>query len=124
VDILLTMDDVRITFGILTHYFVQCPSYLLQCTPPFFTFAKSFISFDSSFLQMFGHLLGPKSFDFLEGLLIHKQASLPITFGFVKFILTTVITPIAYLRNWAFVISVITTKFIVDQRPFLLEVLT
>jgi len=114
VDIFPRMGDVQIVFGIVIHCFVQRPSYLLQCTLPSFTFTNFFISFDSSFLQVFGHLLGSRSFDILEGPLVHKQASLPISFGIVKFILTIAITLIVCLRNWAFVILVITTRFMVD----------
>jgi len=43
------MGDVQVIFGILIHYFVQQPLYLLQCTPPS-TFIESFISFDFGFL--------------------------------------------------------------------------
>jgi len=41
VDLLTRMGDVQITFVILTHYFVQQLSYLLQCTLTFSTFIKS-----------------------------------------------------------------------------------
>jgi hypothetical protein len=34
------------------------------------------------------------------------------------------IAPITYLGNWAFVASIIVVRFMVDQRPFLLETLT
>jgi hypothetical protein len=63
VNLFLKMGDVQITFGILIHYFLQWPLYLLQFTPPSSTFIKSFISFDSNLLQVFGHLLGRRSFD-------------------------------------------------------------
>jgi hypothetical protein len=115
------MGNVQIAFGILTHCFAQRPSYILLCTPPYFTFTKSLISFNSSFLQVFGHLLGPRSFDILERPIVHKQVSFPITFDVVKLILTVIITPIAYLRNWAFVVLVIITRFMVDQCPFFLK---
>jgi hypothetical protein len=51
------MGDAQVAFGILSHCFVQWPLYLLQYIPPSYTFIKSLISFDSSFLQVFGHLL-------------------------------------------------------------------
>jgi hypothetical protein len=73
---------------------------------------------------MFGRLLGLKSFDSLEGLLTCKQASFLITFGGIKFIPTTTITPMAYLGNWALMASIIVVKFMVDQRPFLLKTIT
>jgi hypothetical protein len=73
---------------------------------------------------MFGCLLGPRSFDSPKGPLVHKQASLPITFGDVMFILTSTITPTTYLGNWALVASIIITIFMVDQHPFLLEALS
>jgi hypothetical protein len=45
VDLFPKMGDVQVSFEILTHYFVQQPSYLLGCTPPSSTFIKSFVSF-------------------------------------------------------------------------------
>jgi hypothetical protein len=72
VDLLLIKGDVQVAFGTLTHCFMQWPSYLFQCTPPSSTFIQSLISFDSSFLQMFGHLLGLGSFDNPKGFIAHK----------------------------------------------------
>ncbi len=57
VDLLLKMGDVQVAFGILTHSFMQRPSYILQCTHSFSTFMESFSSFDSFFFQVFGRLL-------------------------------------------------------------------
>jgi hypothetical protein len=71
VDIYPIMEDVHVAFGILTHCFVQCPSYLLQCTPPSSTFIKSLISFDSSLHKIFGCFLGPRSFNSPKGPLVH-----------------------------------------------------
>jgi len=84
---------------------------------------ESFTSFDSSFFQIFGRLLGPRSFDNPKKLLTHKQTSFPITFGDIGFILTATIAPTTYLRNWALVTSIIAIKFMVDQCHFLLEAL-
>jgi hypothetical protein len=72
---------------------------------------------------VFGHLLDPRSFDSSKGPLARKQASLPIIFNGVGFILTSTIAPIAYLGNWALVASIIVVKFMVDQHPFFLETL-
>jgi hypothetical protein len=103
---------------------MQQPSYLLRCTPPISNFMESLISFDYSLLQVFGCLLGLRSFDNPKGCLVHKQASLPITFGGIKFILTTTMIPTTYLWSWALVASIIVVRFMVDQRPFLFEALT
>jgi hypothetical protein len=73
---------------------------------------------------LFGCFLGPRSFDNPLGFLIHKQASLLITFGGVKLILTTTITPVTYLGNWALIVSIIVVKFMIDQHPFLSKALT
>jgi hypothetical protein len=105
---------IKVIFGILTCCFVQCPLYLLWCTPPSSTFTKSFISFNSSFLQMFGQLLGLGSFDSPKWPLTCKQTSLPITFNGVWFISTSTITPTTYLRNWALVTSIKANRFMVD----------
>jgi hypothetical protein len=123
VNLLFRMNDVQVAFGILTHCFVQWLSYLLQCTPPSSTFIKSLTSFDSSLLQVFGHLLGPRSFNNPKGSLAHKQSSFPMTFNGIELILTTTIALVANLGNWVLVISVIAIRFMVDQRPFLLETL-
>jgi len=118
------MGDVQITFRILIHYFVQWPSYFLWCTPPYSTFIKSLTSFYSSLLQVFGCVLGPRSFNNSKGPLDCKQTFLPITFSGIGFIPMATIAPITYLGNWAFVASIIVVRFMVDQRPFLLETLT
>ncbi len=124
VDPFLIMGDVHVAFGILTRCFVQCPSYLLRYTSPSSTFTESFISFDYSLHKMFGHLFGLRSFHSPKGFLACKQASLSITFNGIGLILTSTIAPIAYLRNWALITVVIVIRFMVDQCPFLLEVLT
>ncbi len=71
VDLLLRLGNVRGAFGISIHCYAQHPSYLLRCTPPFPTFINTLVSFDSSF-QIFGRLLGLRSFDSPKGLLAHK----------------------------------------------------
>jgi hypothetical protein len=63
---------------------------------------------------MFGRLLGLGSFDSQEGPLVHKQASLLIAFGGIDFISITTIAPMSYLKNWAFVASIIIVRFMVD----------
>jgi hypothetical protein len=73
---------------------------------------------------VFGHLLGPRSFDSPELPLVYKQASLPITFSDVGLISTSTITLTTYLRNWALIVSIVVVRFMVDQHPFLLEALT
>jgi hypothetical protein len=100
------MGDVQVAFGILTHCYMQQPLYLSCCTPPFPTFIDSFVSFNSSFLQVFGCLLVPRSFDSFEGPLAHKQASLPITLGGIGFVLTTAIAPTTCLGSWALVVLI------------------
>jgi hypothetical protein len=73
---------------------------------------------------MFGHFLGPRSFDNLEGPLARKQASFLIIFSGIEFILTTITAPTTYLGNWALEASIIVARFMDDQHPFLLEALT
>jgi hypothetical protein len=72
---------------------------------------------------MFMRLLGLRSFDSLEGPIANKQASLPITLSGIRFIPIATIAPITYLENWAFIVSFIVVRFMVYQRPFLLEAL-
>jgi hypothetical protein len=123
VDLLPRMGDVQVAFGILTHYFVQRPSYPLRCILPSSTYIESIISFDFSFLQNFGHLLGPRSFDSPKGPLVCKQVSFLIIFGGIKLLSIVTIAPTTYLRSWALVTAMITIRFIIDQYPFLLEAL-
>ncbi len=52
-----------------------------------------------------------------------KQVYFLITFGYINIIPTTTIAPITYLGSWVFVASIIVVRFMVDQRPFLLEAL-
>jgi hypothetical protein len=72
---------------------------------------------------VFGCLLSLGSFDSL-GLLAYKQAFFPIAFGNIGLIPTPTIASTTYLKNWAFVISIIATRFKGNQCPFLLEALT
>jgi len=51
------------------------------------------------------------------------HTSFPITFGGVKLISTSTITPTTYLKSWALVVSIIIARFMIDQCPFLLEAL-
>jgi hypothetical protein len=111
----------QITFGILIHCLIQRPSYVLRCTHPFSTFIKSFSYFDSSFLQVFGHLFGPRSIDNPKGHLGHKQTFFLIIFSGIKLISTSSIAPVIYLKSWALVASIIVVRFIVDQHPSFLK---
>ncbi len=43
VDLFFKMGVVQVAFKILTHCFMQYPSYILQCTPPSSTFIKSIL---------------------------------------------------------------------------------
>jgi hypothetical protein len=72
---------------------------------------------------VFGCFLGLGFFDSPEGPLVHKQASLRITFDGIGPISTSIIALIVYLRSWILVILVIAAWFMNDQRPFLFEVL-
>jgi hypothetical protein len=66
------MDDVQVVFGILTHCFVQWASYILCCIFFSSTLIDSFAFFDFSLFQVFGHLLGLRSFDSPKGTLTYK----------------------------------------------------
>jgi hypothetical protein len=109
-DLLLKLGDVYVAFGIMLH-------------TSFSTFIDSLISFDFSFLQVFGCLLGTKSFDSPKGPLARKQTSLPITFGDIGCIPTITITLTTYLGSWALVISIIIVRFMVNQCPFFFKTL-
>jgi hypothetical protein len=72
---------------------------------------------------VFGHLLGPRSFDNPKGLLAHKQAFLLLIFSGIGLILMASIAPTTYLGSRAFVILIIAIRFMVNQHHFLLEAL-
>ncbi len=72
---------------------------------------------------MFRHLLSPRSFNSLEGLLVHKQVSFLITFDGVRFILIATIALVIYLVSWAFIDLIISVKFMADQHPLFLQTL-
>jgi hypothetical protein len=114
------MGDVQVAFGILI-WFVQCPSYLLWCTPPSSTFIESFISFNSSFLQMFGHLLGLGSFDSPKGPLALKQVSFSII-SMVSNSYRIHHCPSGFFKELG--PCYFNHNFMVEQHPFLFEALT
>jgi len=118
VDIFVRLGDVQVGFGILIYCFVQQLSYLLCCTPTSSIFNPLFPFTPPSFKCLD---LRSGCFDSLEIPLAHKHASFPITFGGIEFILTTTMVAAIYLRS--FVISIIVVRFVVNQHPFLLEVL-
>jgi hypothetical protein len=89
-----------------------------------FHFHKVLYFFWVSLLQVFRCFLGLGCFDRSKIPLARKKTSLPITFDGIGFISTLTITPTTYLGSWAFVISIIAIRFMVDQRPFLLKFLT
>jgi hypothetical protein len=124
VDLLIKLNNVQVTFGILIHWFMQWPLYLLRYKLLFSTFIDSLVSFDSSLLQMFGCLLGPWSFNSPKGPLVRKHVSFLIIFDGIGLIPIATITPTTCLRNWAFVTSIIVAKFFIDQQPFFFETLT
>jgi hypothetical protein len=72
---------------------------------------------------MFRHLLSPRSFNSLEGLLVHNQVSFLITFDGVRFILIATIALVIYLVSWAFIDLIISVKFMADQHPLFLQTL-
>lgn len=114
-NLLFRMGDVQIAFKILTHCFMQQPSYILLYILPSSTFIESFIYFHYSSFQMFGHLLGLDSFDSPKGFLVCEQVFFPITFNGIEFTPTTTITPKPFLWSWTFVVSIIIVRFIVEQ---------
>jgi hypothetical protein len=54
---------------------------------------------------------------------VHQQASLLISHGGVGLISTKVIMLVAYLGSWALVAPIIATKFFLNYRLFLLEMI-
>jgi len=72
---------------------------------------------------MFGRLSGLRSFDSSQGPLAYKQAFFPIILGGIGFIPTSTIAPTTYLGSWAFIVSIIVVRFMVDQCPFFLQTL-
>jgi hypothetical protein len=56
------MGDFQMAFGIPTHYFLSCPSYLFRHIPPISTFLNLFTSFDLFLFWVLECIIGPRSF--------------------------------------------------------------
>jgi hypothetical protein len=122
VDLLPKMGEIQIIFGILTHLFLQCPSYFLWYNFPTFKFKNLFTSFDLSLFRIFEHIINPRFFYGFEGKLTHHQSSFPISLRGISFIsISVVITPITLLGSWAVVVSSLAFWFLFDHWLFLLE---
>ncbi len=72
-------------------------------------------------MGIFEKLLGLGSLKCLKAPLVYRQVTLPISSRGIGLISLEVIAQVAYLRSWALVTLVITSKFLLDFRPFLLE---
>ncbi len=69
-----------------------------------------FPSFDLSLVEMFEHLIGPRSFENPQGALACCQFFLPISLKGVGFISLTYDVPVTFLSNWDLVTSTLASK--------------
>jgi len=100
---------------------VKRPSYLLRAFSPLPSFRHELVSFDLTFMQICERLLGPSCFECLKPPLVHWEVMFPISRGSIGFILAKTIELMIFLGSWALVTLVITSRFLLDLHPFLLE---
>jgi len=74
-------------------------------------------------MGIFEKLLGLSSLKCFEALLVHQHVAFPISNVGIGLIFLEVIAFVAYWGSWALVVPVITSMFLLDFCPFLLEVI-
>jgi hypothetical protein len=74
-------------------------------------------------MGIFERLLGQCLLECLKAFLVCQYVVFPIFSGGVRLISSKVIALVAYLGSWALIAPVITSRFLLDFRPFLLEVI-
>jgi hypothetical protein len=74
-------------------------------------------------MGIFEELLGLNSLKCFEALLVHQHVVFPISNAGIRLIFWEVIALVAYWGSWALVVLVITSMFLLDFCPFLLEVI-
>ncbi len=106
-------------FGVLFRCFTQSFSFLLHGSPlsKLSKLAHYFLfHLDGNFWEAFrsgsGSLKCPKAF------LVRQQVAFPISNGAVGLISTKVIAPTTYLRKWALMAPIITSRFSLDSHIF------
>jgi hypothetical protein len=74
-------------------------------------------------MKVFERLVGLCSLECFEAFLVHRQVAFPISSGGIRLIVLEVIALIAYSESWALIFPIITSMFLFDFFPFLLEVI-
>lgn len=88
--------------------------------PPLLDFQHPLALFDSTFIGNFRKLLKPCSLECSEVPLLHQQTSLPISKCGIGLVFVEVIASAMYLGSWGLVTLIITSKFLQNNRLFLL----
>jgi len=101
IDDLILLEDVQIALGIFSSYVTRWPSYLKWIILPSSSFLFLLASFDKRVMQVCGDIMGPKSWEFFQGLLVMHQAQLPIFFGGIG-LLYGRLCPIYFFRELGF----------------------
>ncbi len=99
IDALLRLGDVQVAFGIVVRCFMQRPYYLPHSFPPFLDFQRHLASFYSTFIRVYGRLLGPSSLECPKASLVCQQSSFPISRGVIGLASMEVIALVAYLES-------------------------
>lgn len=92
---------------------------LFPCLP---SFQSQFVVFYLTLMGVFWKLLGPSSLECFKTPLICHQVVLPISNGGIGLISSKVIIPTTYMGSWALIAPIVTSKFLLDFRLFLLKV--
>ncbi len=72
-------------------------------------------------MGIFERFLGPSSLECPKALLVRWQMAFPIFNGGIRLMSSKFIALVTYLGSWALVAFVITSRFLLHSRPFLLE---
>jgi hypothetical protein len=88
-----------VAFGIVVRCFMQRPYYLPHSFPPFLDFQRHLASFYSTFIRVYGRLLGPSSLECPKASLVCQQSSFPISRGVIGLASMEVIALVAYLES-------------------------
>ncbi len=74
-------------------------------------------SFDKIFMQVCGDIMGPRSWESIQGPLMRCQAWLPISFGGIGLLSMEVCSPSTFLGSWILVVLYSCSKFCIFNRP-------
>jgi hypothetical protein len=97
--IFLFLQNAQVALGILSSCVTIRPSYFIWIIPLSSSFLSILTSFDKRIMQICGDIMGPRSWEFIQGSLMGHQAQLPISFGGISFLSMENYAPFAFLGS-------------------------